>query len=101
MTADDKKRVFYRMGRELTALRELLGNILCDTEYQSVMPKVEWCRISQMIDRLSKLRNDAENRMVRTIPDCDVHAFYPHDRDDLYEAIDKFRSSMREGDITD
>ena len=91
-----EQQIFKRMGRELAALRDLIGSIITDPEYNAVIPRKAWSKLCSAQSRVDTLRSEAEDRMSRYIPDWTTDTFYPSDRRDLEEAINEFRDKMRE-----
>lgn len=100
MCNDDKRRIFVRMGRELAALHDLLCDIICDKEYQSVSTRLDFGKMNKMFATLDSVRSDCESRMFRITQESSSDIFYPHERDDLRFAIAEFRNSMSKGDDT-
>lgn len=96
MDKKQDKRIWARMGRELAALRDLIGRIGTDPEYLSVMTCKEWKKLGYAQARIDKLRSEAENRMAQFIPGWNTDTFYPLDRQDLEEAVNEFRDRMKE-----
>lgn len=90
------ERIWTRMGRELAALRDLMGHICTDPEYNAVLPCKVLGKMCTAQDHIDKLRSEAENRMAQFIPGWDTDTFYPHDRRDLEAAIEEFRDRMKE-----
>lgn len=101
MSNDEKRRIFVRIGRELASLHDLLCDIICDKEYQSVTTKLDFGKMNKMFATLDSVRSDCESRMYRITQESSPDIFYPLERDDLRSAIHAFRNSMREGDMTD
>lgn len=93
---NDKQQIFERMGRELAALRDLIGRIGTDPEYLSVMTCAKWKKLGRAQTHIDELRSEAESRMARVIPGWTTGVFYPRDRRDLEEAIIEFRDKMKE-----
>lgn len=89
------KRAWERMGRELAALRDMIGNISTDREYQAIMDRRTLDKLRKAQEWVDKVRSDAESRMALFIPDWDTQTFYPHDRQDLNAAISEFRDRMK------
>lgn len=91
------KRIWERMGRELTALRELISDILADTEYQDVMDNATWLKLLRAQNHVDIIRSKAESRAERLHSRwiLDNHVFYPVDRTTIWAAIAAFRDSMR------
>lgn len=81
----EDKRIWARMGRELAALNELIGQAYTDKQYGKVMDCKTWDRLSKIDHHLNMLRAEAESRMARFIPDWSTTTFYPYDREDLRE----------------
>lgn len=96
MNKKQDKRIWTRMGRELAALCELIDDIIVDLEYNAVMDRKTWDRLDKLVYHLNIVRGEADSRMARFIPDWTGNEFYPQDRQDLEEAIDKFRDRMKE-----
>lgn len=94
MRSDEKIRIFTRMGRELAALHDLLCDIICDREYQSVTTQLDFGKMNKMFATLDSVRSDCESRMFRMTQESSSDIFYPHERDDLRSAISEFRNSM-------
>lgn len=91
-----EQQVFERMGRELAALRDLMGHIITDPEYQAVIPRKAWSKLCSAQSRVDAFRSEAESRMIKYVPDWTTDTFYPSDRQDLEEAINEFRDRMKE-----
>lgn len=90
------RRTWERMGRELTALRDMMGHIITDPEYQAVMDRQTWNKLCIAQSRVDAVRSEAEGRMALYIPDWTTDTFYPRNREKLEAAIEAFRNSMRE-----
>ena len=96
MNKKQDKRIWTRMGRELSALRELMIDIETDPDYQAVMNKVTWGKLLRAQGWIDRLRSESESRMARVLPGCDMHVFYHFDKTAIYTAIDEFRDRVRE-----
>lgn len=91
------KRIWQRMGRELTALHDLILEISSDPEYNAVMTIGRWRKLNYAQARIDELREDAADRMFMLIPDAKLmDTFYPIDRQNLEIAINEFRDKMKE-----
>lgn len=90
------KQIWVRMGHDLVALRELIGDILTDPDYQAVMDKTTWGKLMQAQGRVDRLRSEAENRMARFLPGEEKHVFYPVDKTAIYAAVAEFRTMIKE-----
>lgn len=94
------RRIWERMGQELTALRELIGDILADPEYQAVMDNATWFKLLRAQNHVDIVRSKAESRAEQFHSRWvrDNHVFYPVGRSAIWAAIAAFRDSMREED---
>ena len=92
------KCIWECMGRELAALRTLIGEIQTDPDYQAAMDCKSWDRLGKMVYYLDNVRSWAENRMARAIPDWSTQTFYPIDRKEINTAVLEFRKKMK-GDL--
>lgn len=90
------KQIWVRMSLDLVALRELIGDILTDPDYQAVMDKITWGKLMQAQGRVDRLRSEAENRMARFLPGEEMHVFYPVDKTAIYAAVAEFRDMIKE-----
>ena len=90
------KQIWVRMSLDLVALRELIGDILTDPDYQAVMDKITWGKLMQAQGRVDRLRSEAENRMARFLPGEEMHVFYPVDKTAIYVAVAEFRAMIKE-----
>lgn len=91
------KRIWERMGREPTALHDLIGWIGTDPEHLSVMACMEWGKRGYAQARIDNLRSIAENRMAKYVPDWTADTFHPLDRQDLEETVNEFCDRMKNG----
>lgn len=91
-----EQQIFERMGR-LAALRDLMGHICTDPEYNAVLPRKALSKMCTAQGRVDALRSEAENRMAKYVPDWTTDTFYPSDRQDLEKVINEFRDKMKEG----
>lgn len=92
---EKEQQIFERMGRELAALRDLIGHIITDPKYQAIMTCRAWGGLCAAQARVDSFRSDAESRMARYTPGWDSETFYPRDRRNLNTAIEDFRNRMR------
>ena len=90
------KQIWVRMSLDLVALRELIGDILTDPDYQAVMDKITWGKLMQAQGRVDRIRSEAENRMARFLPGEEMHVFYPVDKTAIYAAVAEFRAMIKE-----
>lgn len=91
-----EQEIFERMGRELAALRDLIGHIITDPEYNAVMTRKTCDKLCAAQSRVDAVRSEAETRMTKYIPGWHTETFYPTDRRALGAAIEEFRERMKE-----
>lgn len=89
------KKYWIRMGKELLIARTLISKILCDHDYNSMMPKVIWDKFFGIDHTLDAIRNKAEERMWDMTPFHDTHIFYPGTLS-VESLVDEFRQKVRE-----
>lgn len=88
------KRIWERMGRELAALRDLIGCIITEPEYQAVMDRQTWNKLCIAQERVDTVRGKAEDRMRAAIPGLHLDTFYPRNRKVLELSIAGFRAEV-------
>ena len=90
------RRIWECMGQELVLVRELIGEILCDAEYNSVMVNKTWDKWYSIIDRIDRIRDEADVRAYRYCPQFDINLFYGHRLDPARRLAEKIHRDMKE-----
>lgn len=92
------KKYWVRMGLELEIAYELISQILCDHDYNYMMPKAIWDKLFRAGDILRIVKSQAEDRMFVMTPFQDTRIFYPIPPENLIpgQMVDEFRQKVRE-----
>lgn len=91
------KRIWNRLGFELTVLCDLLVEMRVDMDYQGILPQNMFTPLDQAADKLRFMRAKAEDRMWNMTPFHALHVFYPYTGEkDVTGTIKAIRQMIKE-----
>lgn len=92
------KKYWIRMSADLRIASTLITRILCDHDYNYMMPKVIWEKLATADRILGRVKSEAEIRMFRMTPFRDEDVFYPgySDKINPKQLVEEFRQKVRE-----
>ena len=91
------ERIWKRMGQELAIIGRLVDEVLCDTEYNSVMDKKTWGKWYAIANHISKIRSEADSRAYQYCPQFDPDWFYGGPFNPALSLAEKTHQDMKEG----
>ena len=90
------EEIWWRMGAELSFVRQLLIKIQCDREYQGIATGTIFGPLEQLEHRVDRVQDNMERRMFTKTDFGNITAFYPprESLEVIEEAVEQTRKEL-------